>query len=82
MPNTKSRTLDPSTVDEFKVCPLCTPLDESPSIFEAEETIKSVSNKTVGPDKLPAELLKPAVDGNRDEKCRILEQFHANMVVI
>ena len=38
-----------------------------PSIFEVEEIIKSMSNrKSVGPDELPAELLKLALDEDRD----------------
>ena len=39
--------------------PPCIPLDDLPSIFEVEKTIKSMSNpKAVGLDELPAELLK------------------------
>ena len=51
-----------------------TPLDDLPSIFEVEETIKSMSNrKSVGPEELPAELLILALDEDRHGNRRILE---------
>ena len=40
---TKLSTLDPGIVEELKVWPPCTPLDDLPSIFEEEETIESMS---------------------------------------
>ena len=70
-------------VQELKVRPPCTPLDDLPSILEVEETIKSMSNqKPVGPEELPAELLKLALDEDRDGNRRILEQFHAIVIAI
>ena len=63
----KSPALDPNIVEELKLWPPCTSLDDLPSTFEVEETIKSMSNrKSVGPDELPAELLKLALDEDRD----------------
>ena len=41
--STKSPALDPNIVEELKVWPPCTPLDDLPSIFEEEETIESMS---------------------------------------
>ena len=40
------------------------------------------NRKAVGPDGLLAELLKPAVDGDRDGTRRILVQFHAIVIAI
>ena len=76
--NTKSPALDPNIVEELKVWPPRTPLDDLPSIFEVEETIKSISNrKAVGPHEL-----KLAIDEDRDGNRRILEQFHAIVIAI
>ena len=62
----KSPALDLNVVEELKVWPPCIPLDDSPSIFEVEETIKSMSNrKAVGSDELPAEPLKLILDEDR-----------------
>ena len=38
--------------------------------------------KAVGPDELPAELLKLALDGDNNDDRRILEQFHAIVVIL
>ena len=79
----KSPALDPNIVEELKLWPPCTSLDDLPSIFEVEEIIKSMSNrKSVGPDELPAELLKLALDEDRDGNRRILEQFHVIVIAI
>ena len=81
--NTKSPTLDPSIIEELGVWPPCTPLDDLPSIFEEVETIKSLSNrKVVGPDELPAGLLKLASDGDRGGNRRTLEQLHAIVIAV
>ena len=41
----------------------CRPLDDAPSRYEVEEAIRALANrKTVGPDGLPAELLKVLAD--------------------
>ena len=54
-----SPALNPIIVEELKAWAPCIPLDDLLSIFEVEETIKSMSNrKAVGPDELPVELLK------------------------
>ena len=72
--NTKSRALDTSVAEELSVWPPWTPLDDIPSIFEAEENVKSVQNrKAVGPDELPAELLKLASGADRDGNHRMLQ---------
>ena len=61
--NTKSPTLDPSIVDELKQRPPCRALDDVPSRYEVEEAIRALANrKAVGPDGLPAELLKVLAD--------------------
>ena len=81
--NAKSPALDRNIVEELKVRPPCTPLDDLPSMFDVEEPIKRMSNrKAVGPVEPPAELLKLALDEDRDGNRGILEQFHAIVVVI
>ena len=61
--NTKSPTLDPTISDEIKVWPPCSPLADVPSRYEVEEAILAMANrKAVGPDGLPAKLLKVLVD--------------------
>ena len=60
---TKSPTLDPSIADELKQWPPCRPLDDVPSRYEVEKAIRALANrKAVGPDGLPAELLKVLAD--------------------
>ena len=77
----RRRSTREEIVQELKVWPPCTPLDDSPLIFRVEETIKSMPNrKAVGPDELPAELLKLAIDGDRDGNRRILEHFNAIVI--
>ena len=61
--NTKSPTLDPSIVDELKQCPPYRPPDDVPFRYEVEEAIHALANRNaVGPDGLPAELLKVLAD--------------------
>ena len=61
--HTKSSTLDPSIVHELKQWPPCRPLNDVPSRYEVEEAIRALANrKAVGPDGLPAELLKVLAD--------------------
>ena len=43
--NTKSPALDPNIVEELKVLPPCTPLDNLPSMFEVGEPIKRMPNE-------------------------------------
>ena len=78
--NTKSPTLDPSIVDELKQCPSCRPLGDVPSRYKAEEAIRALANrKAVGPDGLPAELLKVLADeGGLDT----LGTFHDIIVAV
>ena len=66
--NTKSSTLGPTIVDEFKVWPSCSPLDVVPSRYEVEDAIVATENrKAVGPDGFPAKLLKVlAGEGDSD----------------
>ena len=45
--NTKSPALDLNIVEELKVWPPCVSLDDLPSIFEVEETIKNRSNRNL-----------------------------------
>ena len=61
--NTKSSTVEPSIVGEVKKWPPCRSLDDVPSRYEVEEAIRALaSRKVVGPDGLPAKLLKILVD--------------------
>ena len=72
--NTKLPTLDPSIVDEPKQWPPCRPLDDVPSRYEIEEAIRALANrKAVGPDGLPAELLKVLAD---EGELNTFEKFH------
>ena len=55
-------------------------LDVVPTIDETADAIRSLSNgKAVGPDELPAELLKILLDGNDTSG---LQRFHAIIVDI
>ena len=78
--NTKSPTLDSNIVDELKQWPPCTPLDDVPSRYEAEEAIHALANrKAVGPDGLLAELLKVLADeGGLDT----LRTFHDIIIAV
>ena len=78
--NTKSPTLDPSIVNELKQWPPCRPLDDVPSRYEVEEVIRALANqKVVGPDDLPAELLKVLAD---DGELNTLGKFHDIIVAV
>ena len=58
-------------------------LDNAKSPTQAEETIKSMSNrKAVRPDELAAELLKLIVYEDRFRNGHIPEQIHAIVIVI
>ena len=71
--NTKSPTLDQSIVDELKQWPPCRRLDDVLSRCEVEEVIRGLANrKAVGPDGLPAELLKVLAD---EGELNTLEKF-------
>ena len=61
--STKSPTVDPSIVNELKRWPPCRPLFDFASRHEVEEATRALANrKVVGPDGLPAELLKVLAD--------------------
>ena len=50
-------------MDELKQWPPCRPLDDVPSRYLVKEAIRALANrKAVGPDGLPAELLKVLAD--------------------
>ena len=78
--NTKSPTLDRSIVDELKQWPPCRSLDDSPSRYEVEEAIRALAKrKAVGPDGLPAELLKVLAD---EGELNALGKFHDIIVAV
>ena len=78
--NIKSPTLDPSVVDELKQWPPCRPLDDVLSRYEVEEAIHALANrKAVGPDGLPAELLKVLAD---EGELDTLGKFHDISVAV
>ncbi|CAB1115840.1 unnamed protein product [Ectocarpus sp. CCAP 1310/34] len=75
--NTKSPTIDLHAADKVKRWPTCVPLDHIPSLLEVEEAVREmVNSKTVGPDDLPAELIKLFLDGGQG----LLREFHATVV--
>ena len=77
--NTKSLSLDPQVADRLKQRRICTPLDNTPTLFEVEEVILGMANrKAVGPDELPAELIKLFLDGDQG----LLRQFHDIIVTM
>ena len=77
--NAKWPTLDPIIVDELKQGPPCRPLDDVPSRYKVEEAIRALANrKAVGPDGLPAELLKVLADG----EFNTLGKFHDIIVAV
>ena len=72
--STKSPTLDPRVVNKVKLWPTCVPLDDVPSMLEVQQAIRGMANKkAVGPDELPAELIKLFLDGDQV----LLRQFYA-----
>ena len=78
--NTKSPTLDSRIVDELRQWPPCRPLDDVPSRYEVEEAIRALANrKAVGPDGLPAELLKVLAD---EGEFNPLGKFHDIIVAV
>ncbi|CAB1097278.1 unnamed protein product [Ectocarpus sp. CCAP 1310/34] len=62
----KSPTIDLHAADKVKRWPTCVPLDDIPSPLEVEEAVQEMANrKAVGPDDLPAELIKLFLDGDQ-----------------
>ena len=77
---TGSLYIDPSIVDELKQWPPCRPLDDVPSRYEVEEAIRALANRrAVGPDGLPAELLKVLAD---EGEFNTLGNFHNIIVAV
>ena len=65
---------------ELKQWPPCRPLDDVPSRYEVEEAIHALANrKVVGPDGLPAELLKVLADKG---ELNTLGKFHDIIVAV
>ena len=80
--NTKSPTLDPSIVDELKQWPPFRPLNDVPSRHEVEEAIRAFANrKAVGPDGLPAKLLK-VLDDEGELNTLETREFHDIIVAV
>ena len=79
--NTKSPTLDPSIVDEINQWPPRRPLDDVPSRHEVGEAIRALANRNaVGPDGLPAELLKALADEGALNTLRNVPRYHHRRV--
>ncbi|CAB1109975.1 unnamed protein product [Ectocarpus sp. CCAP 1310/34] len=75
--NTKSPTIDLHAADKVKRWPTCVPLDDIPSLLEVEEAVREMAiRKGVGPDDLPAELIKLFLDGDQG----LLREFNATVV--
>ncbi|CAB1101768.1 unnamed protein product [Ectocarpus sp. CCAP 1310/34] len=75
--NTESPTIDLHAADKVTRWPTCVPLDDIPSLLEVEEAVREMVNrKAVGPDDLPAELIKLFLDGDQG----LLREFHATVV--
>ena len=67
-------------MDELQQWPPCRPLDDAPSRYEVEEAIRALANrKAVGPDGLPAELLKVLAD---EGELDTLGNFHDIIVAV
>ncbi|CAM9578524.1 unnamed protein product, partial [Sphacelaria rigidula] len=67
--NTESPRLNPAIIDQLRARLLSTSLDEVPTIDETVDAIRSIFNgKAVGPDELPAELLKIILDGDNTSR--------------
>ena len=77
--STKWPTLDPSIVDELKQWPPCRPLDDVPSRYEVEAIRALANRKAVGPDGLPAELLKVLAD---EGELNTVEKLHDIIVAV
>ena len=61
-------------MDELRQWPPCRPLDAVPFRYEVKEAIRALANrKAVGPDGLPAELLKGLAD---EGEFNTLGNFH------
>ena len=71
--NAKSETLDPTVISKIPQRPVAEALGEEPTEDEVAAASRSMANaKAVGPDGLPAELLKLGLHENRT----ILRELH------
>ena len=78
--NTMSPTLDLNIVDKLKQWPRRRSPDGVPSRYELEEAIRALGRcKAVGPEGLPAELLKNLADEGESDT---LETFHEIAVAV
>jgi len=74
--NTKSPKLDPTILERFPTRPVALSLGDEPTMIEMTEAIRSMANeKAVGPDSLPAELLKL-------DDPDILQHFHSILLAV
>ncbi|CAB1102902.1 unnamed protein product [Ectocarpus sp. CCAP 1310/34] len=77
--NTKSPTIDLHAADKVKRSPTCVPLHDIPSLLEVEEAVQEMANrKAVGPDDLPAELIKLFLDGDQGLFARHRRRLRGN----
>eukprot|EP00752_Nemacystus_decipiens_P015067 g13423.t1 len=77
--STKSPTLDPRVLDRIKRWHTYAPHNDIPSPLEVEEAIRGMADrKSVGPDELPADVIKLFLDGDQD----LLHDFHAIAVAV
>ncbi|CAB1105114.1 unnamed protein product [Ectocarpus sp. CCAP 1310/34] len=68
---------DLHAADKAKRWPTCVPLDDISSLRKVEEALRQMTDrKAVGPDDLPAELIKLFLDGDQG----LLREFHAIVV--
>ena len=71
--NAKSETLDPTVISKIPQRPVAEALGEEPTEDEVAAALRSMANaKAVGPEGLPAELLKLRLHENRT----ILRELH------
>ena len=72
--NTKSPKLDPNITEALDQWPVNTPLGAQPTMQELIDAIRSLANgKAVGPDGIPVELFKIALNGDPALRQRLLE---------
>ena len=72
--NTKSPKLNPKIAEALDQWPVNTPLGVQPTMQELIDAIRSFANgKAVGPDGIPVELFKIALNGDPAMRQRLLE---------
>ena len=72
--NTKSPKLDPEIAEALDQWPVNTPLGVQPKMQELIDAIRSLANeKAVGPDGIPVELFKIALNDNPALRQRLLD---------